>query len=175
MYNINFDRHLNLINWSCIYWGIQEQLIGSENAVIYANKVIENSPDADVPEMIELLITDEADKDNVLPLIERMFPDKKELENKKPSAIRILRFILLLEIQKNRTDNQDLLDEIENIYADFDYPSDMEDFISYMPIRDDEYDVSEHLPQENEQRLVDKFNIFMNDEFNIITKEHIIP
>lgn len=171
MYNINFDNHLDLINWSCIYWGIKEQLIEPENAVIYANKVIEKNPDIDCPEIIELLIIDEANNDNVLPLIERMFSDIKELDNKKANSIRILRFILLYEIQKNITDNQELLEEIEIIYADFDYPSDMEGFISYMPIQDDEYDVSEHSPQENEQRLIDKFNIFMNEELNIVKKE----
>ena len=170
MYNINFDKHLNFLNWSCIYWGIQEQLIEPGNAVIYANKVIENNPDVDTPEIIELLIIDVAEKNNVLPLIERMFSDKRELNNKKSTAIRTLRYILLLEIQKNITDNQDLLDEIENIYTDFDYPSDMEVFISYMPVQEDEYDVSKHSPQENEQRLINNFNIFMSEEFNIVKK-----
>ena len=79
MYNINFDNHLNLINWSCIYWGIKEQLIEPENAVIYANKVIEKNPDIDSPEIIELLIIDEANNDNVLPLIERIFSEKSLL------------------------------------------------------------------------------------------------
>ncbi len=172
MYSINFDRDLNLIDWSCIYWGIKEQFIEPENAIIYANKVIENNPEVNTPEIIELLIIDEVDKDTIMSLIEKMFSDKKELDNKKSSAIRTLRFILLLEIQKNITDNHDLLDEIEEVYADFDYPSDMENFISYMPIIDDEYDVSKHSSQENEQRLVEKFNIFMNNELNTITKEN---
>lgn len=172
MYNINFDNHLNLINWSCIYWGIKEQLIEPENAVIYANKVIEKNPDIDSPEIIELLIIDEANNDNVLPLIERIFSEKKELDNKKASSIRILRFILLYEIQRSITDNQELLEEIETIYADFNYPSDMEGFISYMPIQEAEYDVSMHSTQENEQRLINKFNIFMSEEFNILNKEN---
>ena len=171
MYNINFDRHLNLVNWNCIYWGIKEELIDPQNATAYANKLIEYDSCADTPEVIELLIVDEPEKDVVLSLVESMFPDKKELQNKKSSAIRMLRFILLLEIQKNVTNNQDLLEEIENIYADFDYPSDMEGFISYMPVQCDEYDVSEHSPKENEQRLVDKFNVFMYQEGIIVKKE----
>lgn len=170
MYKLNFDKHLSLLNWSCIYWGIQEQLIEPENAVIYANKVIENFPGEETPEIIELLIIDVAEENNVLSLIERMFSDKNELNNKKSIAIRTLRYILLLEIQENITDNQDLLDEIENIYADFGYPSDMEGFIPYMPIQCDEYDVSKHSCQENECRLINKFNIFMSEEFNIVKK-----
>ncbi len=169
MYSINFDRYFNLINWSCVYWGIQEQLIEPENAIIYANKVIENNPNSDTPEIIELLIVDKADRNNVLPLIERMFSGKQNLDKKKSNALRTLRFILLLEIQKNATNNQDLLDEIEEIYVDFDYPSDMEGFIPYMPVQDDEYDISKHSAQENIQHLVDKFNMFIDEEFNIVT------
>lgn len=171
MYSIKFENHLNLINWSCIYWGIKEQLIRPENAVMYANKVVEENPDIDTPEIIELLIIDEANNGNVLPLIEKMFSDKKALYDKKANSIRTLRFIFLFEIQKNITDNQELLDEIENIYADFNYPSDMESFIYYMPIQDDEYDVSEHSSQENEQHLIDKFNTFMNKEFQTLINQ----
>lgn len=169
MYNINFDKYFNLINWSCVYWGIQEQLIGPKNAVTYANKVIENNPQDDTPEIIELLIIDKADKDDILTLIEKMFPMKKDLETKKASALRTLRLILLLEIKNDINDNQDLLNKIENIYADFNYPTDMEGFISYMPSQDSEYDVSKHSPQENMQHLVDKFNIFIDKEFNAVT------
>ena len=169
MYSINFDKYFNLINWSCIYWGIREQLIGPKNAVIYAHKVIENNPNNDTPEIIELLIIDKANKNDVLTLIEKMFSAKKDLNTKKASALRTLRLILLLEIKNSITDNQDLLNEIENIYADFDYPTDMEGFISYMPNQDNEYDVSKHSPQENIQHLVDKFNMFIDKEFNAVT------
>lgn len=171
MYRINFENHLNLINWSCIYWGIREQLIEPESAVLYANKVVENNPNTDTPEIIELLITDSANDDNVLPLIERMFSDKKELHNTKAISVRTLRFIFLFEIQKSAKNNQDLLDKIESVYADFNYPSDMESFISYMPPEDDEYNVSEHSIQENKQRLTAKFNTFMNEEFKALSKE----
>lgn len=169
MYSINFDRYFNLINWSCVYWGIREQLIEPENAVIYANKVIENNPAGDTPEIIELLIIDKADRNYVLTLIEKMFSAEKDLDKKKTSALRTLRLILLLEIKNNTTDNQDLLNEIENIYADFDYPSDMEGFISYMPNQDEEYDVSKHSSKENIQHLVDKFNMFTDKEYAAVT------
>ena len=169
MYSINFDKYFDLINWSCVYWGIKEQLIEPKSAVIYANKIIENNPHEDTPEIIELLIIDKAYKNDVLTLIEKMFPVKKDLDTKKASALRTLRLILLLEIKNNVADNQNLLNEIENIYADFDYPTDMEGFISYMPNQDTEYDVSKHSHQENMQHLVDKFNIFIDKEFNTVT------
>jgi len=169
MYSINFEEYFNLVNWECIFWGIKEQLLEPNNAIMYANKIIENAPDSDVNEIIELLITDEADRDSILVLIEKMFSDKKDLERKKISALRTLRIILLLEIQKSITDNQKLLDKIEDIYADFDYPSDMEGFISYMPAQDNEYDVLNRSSQENQQRLINSFKVFMSEELKGIS------
>lgn len=173
MYSINFDKYFKLINWSCVYWGIQKQLIEPENAIIYANKLIENNPDSDTPEIIQLLIIDKVDKHSVLTLIEKMFPEKKDLVNKKTYALRTLRLILLLEIKENISNNDDLLDEIEKIYTDFGYPTDMEGFISYMPNQDNEYDVSKHSPQENIKHLIDQFNIFTEKEFNAVTSLNI--
>ncbi len=72
----------------CVYWGIQEQLIEPKNAVVYANKITENNPHDDTPEIIELLIIDKAYKNDVLTLIEKMFPRKKDLDTKKAFASR---------------------------------------------------------------------------------------
>lgn len=170
MYKINFDKHIDLINWECIYWGIKEHLIEPDNAIIYANKVIDENSDAATPEIIELLIIDDISNDNVLPLIEKMFSDKTRLNKSKATAMRTLRYIILFEVKMNSNNNQILLDEIESIYTDFDYPSDMENFIAYMPVTDDEYDVSTHSAEENEQRLVNNFNLFMCNELKFLEK-----
>lgn len=171
MHSINFDKYFNFLNWSCIYWGIHEQLIEPENAVLYANKVIEINPDISTPEIVELLILEENEKEIVLSLIEKIIDDKKELMDKKNDSLRALRFVLLLELQKNATNNQTLLDAIDEVYADFDYPQDMEAFISYMPVQDDGYDVSAHSSEENVQRLIQNFNNFLDRERKQITKE----
>lgn len=171
MYSINFDRYFSILNWSCIYWGIQEQLIEPTNAIQYANKVIENNPDINTPEIIELLILEESENETTLPLVEKIIDDKKELMDKRHDSLRALRFVLLLELQKTTTNNQALLDAIEDIYADFDYPQDMESFISYMPVQDNEYDVSAHSSEENEQRLIRNFNDFLISEHKWISKE----
>ncbi len=170
MYKINFDKHIDLINWECIYWGIKEHLIEPDNAIIYANKVIDENSDAATPEIIELLIIDDISNDNVLQLIEKMFSDKTRLNKAKATAMRTLRYIILFEVKMNSNNNQILLDEIESIYADFDYPSDMENFMAYMPVTDDEYDVSNHSAKENEQRLVNNFNLFMCNELKFLKK-----
>ena len=43
------------------------------------------------------------------------------------------RYIILSWLYENRTDSSTDYDSINKIYADFDYPVDMERFISYMP------------------------------------------
>ena len=47
----------------------------------------------------------------------------------------------------------DPLESIEIIYADFDYPAEIESFVRYMPVND-EYDPWAHSDAENEQRLL---------------------
>ena len=166
MYDINLDKYFRFADWSCIYWGIKEGLTDPRIAIEFADKTVEQNPDSDIPEIIELLIVDYPEKEVILSLIENMFSDKEELKTGKAIAMRRLRFILLREIQESMTDNQIQSDEIERIYADFGYPSDMEDFISYMPVCDDGYDTLAHSQMENEQRLINKFNIFMKDELS---------
>ena len=47
------------------------------------------------------------------------------------------RYIILSWLYENRTDSSADYDSINKIYADFDYPVDMERFISYMPVHYD--------------------------------------
>lgn len=46
------------------------------------------------------------------------------------------RYIILLWLFKNRDNNSSDYDKINTVYANFDYPSDMERFINYMPIQE---------------------------------------
>ena len=166
MYSINYDKYFNLVNWSCVYWGIKKQLIKPNEAILYAHKLVEDNPDIDTPEIIELLITDNIDIDTVLHLIEQIFSDINKLNDKKLYALKVLRFVFLSEIKNVVTNNRDLLRKIDDVYSDFDYPSDMDNFIYYLPCAESNYDVSKHTIQENEQRLIDRFNSFMTEEYD---------
>ncbi|MDP4118739.1 MAG: DUF2247 family protein [Bacillota bacterium] len=168
MYKINLEKYAKLLTWSSIYWGIQKSIIKPESAIQYANKIVEVEPHIDNPEIIELLITDTQDREAILSLINNIIGNNKDKEK---SSLKILRYAILSDVQKNAKNNQDLLEKAEDIYADFNYPSDMECFISYMPVQDDQYNVSEHTTDENEQRLIDKFNIFISNEYEWLKKE----
>lgn len=64
----------------------------------------------------------------------------------------VLRFAALASLESS---GQDLLVEIEGVYADFGYPSDMESFIYYMP--SDEGDSSQEV-------LIGRFRSFLVTE-----------
>ena len=56
-----------------------------------------------------------------------------------------------------------LLKIIEEVYSDFSYPEDMEDFIYYMPSKINTEIIS---IEENIRRMIESFNSFMNIEKN---------
>lgn len=64
----------------------------------------------------------------------------------------VLRLAVLSSLSSS---GQDLLDDVEGVYADFGYPSDMEPFIYYMP--NDEGDSSP-------EALIDRFHAFLSSE-----------
>lgn len=160
---IDFDKYVALLSWHSIYLGIEKDILSPESAISYAEKIIELNPEIDAPEIIALLISENAEKDVILSLIKAIISNTPKLKNSEESDIRLLRYILLSELKENAQDSQSLLAEIENIYADFDYPTDMESFIAYMP-PSDSYNTSEHSEEENIQHLIENFDSFMTNE-----------
>ena len=166
MYQLNFSKDIDLINWNVLYYGIEKELISPDSAIEYANKLIEKNPQEGNPYSIELLIIENADKDNILQLLSKILSDKNPSQD---FSMLILRYAILLNIKRTTRGNKKLLSAIEQVYSDFDYPSDMESFISYMPVQDESYDTSKHTQKENEQRLVDNFNEFLVQKGKEIT------
>lgn len=77
---------------------------------------------------------------------------------------RKLRLCLLLNLKEHTQCKRELLEKIAEVYAEFNYPSEMEEFIYYMPAKN--YDPSQHSEHENEQRLLTLFNAFLEKEKN---------
>lgn len=163
MVKIDFDKYIALLSWRSIYWGIEKNILSPKNAILYAGKIIELNPEIDTPEIISLLISESTEKDVILSLIEDIISNTPELENNEESNMRLIRYIVLSELKEKIQAPDSLLSEIENIYADFDYPTDMESFIAYMPASDS-YNTSEHSEEENIQHLIQNFNSFMTNE-----------
>ncbi len=163
MVKIDFDKYVALLSWHSIYWGIEKDILSPESAILYAEKIIELNQEIDDPEIIALLISESTGKDVILSLIEDIISNAPQLKNSEETDLRLLRYLLLSELKENAQDSKRLLSEIENIYADFDYPTDMESFIAYMPASDS-YNTSEHSEEENIQHLIENFDSFMTNE-----------
>lgn len=167
MYSVNFDKYFKLLNWNVIFWGIKSDIIGADSAIDYANALVKNGVIDNEALVVSLLILEDICKDEVLTLIANAITDCDLGEYE---SLRILRYIILDSIEELSGDNNVVLNAIENVYADFDYPSDMDSFISYMPADDGKYDASEHTQEENERRLIEKFNLFLKKEMQWIKK-----
>ena len=169
MYKINFDKNFNLISWDVIFWGIKNDILEAGKAIDYANKLIENEMVKDDSLIVKLFILEKIQKNEVLSCLNDIVSHDTLVEN---NSMKILRYIILDNIRESEQDNKVVLNAIENVYADFNYPEDMNSFISYMPIENDEYNPSEHTLKENEQRLIEKFIMFLNMELQWIEQQN---
>lgn len=64
--------------------------------------------------------------------------------------------------KKHQKDFEELLNQIAEVYADFNYPEDMDSFINYLPSKDNLQ--SKYSKEENITRLINLFNEFLNKE-----------
>lgn len=160
MYKIDCNKYFGLLTWDVICWGIEKDFIGSHTAIDYANEVIENMEAKDASVIVELLILETINKNEVLPLVYRLITEEEKQEI---DAMKRLRYIVLDEIRKNEQ-GRELLSKAEEVFADFGYPSDMNSFIGYMPIENSDYNPDEHTQEENECRLIEELDSFLERE-----------
>jgi len=73
-------------------------------------------------------------------------------------------FIVLSWLWNNRASFEDPLSEVEIIYADFDYPAEIEGFVKYMPPSDG-YDPSTHSQTENMNHLMENWVNYLEEKF----------
>ena len=169
MYYIIKDN-INYLSFANIFIGIEKELLTPDIAVEYANYFSENNPQNISHETIELMILDNYEKEAVLSIIEAFAPKtKKDAHN----SLRELRCIILLELLQNEKNKQKLSNWIDEVYADFDYPSDMDNFVSYMPVSGNR-DTSLYNEEENINYLISNFEIFIQKEKEwLLTRQKI--
>lgn len=157
MYNLNiFDICHIQPTWNDIYFGIKNKLLGVESVREYAIKCLE------VNDEYSQEITDLAwPNDDVLDVIKMI---EKILEKEKHTQICECsikwQYCIIKNLLNDKLSFEGLTSKLDEIYADFDYPEDMEEFISYMPVKD-EYKPIEHSREENKKRILDKIDIFL--------------
>lgn len=164
MYTIEIFKKYDVeVKWSTIYWGIKNNLLNIKSISDYTIDFIENHPNINIPELMEL-IWNNNEKVKVIELLETM--ERKEPDIFKLSDtldINKWRYCIVKSIRKSELSNSEILDKIEIIYADFDYPVELSEAVRYMPPQDG-YNPLKHSKEENEQRMIKKIDEFLEFE-----------
>lgn len=154
----SFIRKHVLLSWQDVLWGYERQLIGWSSVVDLAeNRVLRG---ADNPTEIELASLGKSETQKVGELL-RVLADN-ESDEADSTADKKWLFLVLAWLFEKRADVSDPLNEIEAIYADFDYPSEIEMLVGYMPTTDG-YDPSQHSTKENKARLFSRWKQYLSE------------
>jgi len=100
---------------------------------------------------------------NILDIIEKMPGFQNNIEENIPKAKDKIRIAIIIFLRKTIYNIPKLLEKIDMIYEDFDYPKDMEKFISYMPI-DDNYISTNYSLDESRNYLLSNLDLFIKEQ-----------
>lgn len=154
----SFIRERVLLSWQDTLWGYERQLIGWSDIVANAqDRLLLHSKD---PIEIELAFLGKSETQQVGELL-RVLANNEPDDAGSKSKTKWL-FLILAWLYENRDAVSDPLGEVERIYADFDYPPEIEGFVSYMPVTDG-YDPSQHSMEENKARLFSKWEQYLSE------------
>jgi len=164
MYDLSiFDKNNVHITWSDVYYGIKKNLLELACVSEYAIRCIGKADD-DCQEIMDLAWKNE-DK---LDLLENMAKIIKK-ENKSDDYQSKIKwqYCIVKKLRDSQMKFEDLSDYLDEVYADFDYPEEMEEFVSYMPIKDG-YNPSTHTKEENIERRLRRVDEFLDSKENEI-------
>lgn len=153
------------ISWKTIIVGRKLGLANASFIEEFATDCLINNSKIKNQYIAELAsgITDNFEIDQLLSKISQsmnIILDEESIEY--DAEIRKWRYVVLVQLLDKKYGNEDLLQKIEEIYADFDYPEDMRNLIYYIP--SGTFDPTKFSREECLQRLVNLFNEFLIKE-----------
>ena len=136
MYGINiFDKIKMPLDWVMVYYGIKKNFFDIDIAQEFACRKLENDKQLSEEELE--LCWNSNNRLDILELIEKILDSQGNVKESIERAKDKIRIAIIIYLRETEKDKARLLEQINVIYADFDYPEDMEKFISYMPICDE--------------------------------------
>ncbi len=135
-----FIRERIVLSWRDALWGYEHQMIAWSGIVDLAKHRL--CSESDVREIAQT------------PQVGELFRELAASEPEKLGLMSVRKwlFLMLAWLFDQKTHIDDPLGEAETIYADFNYPSEIEYFVRYLPVTDG-YEPSQHSHEENENRL----------------------
>ena len=152
----SFIRERTRLSWSEAALGYHKQWLGWNGAVELACDRLSEGEDG--PLVVELAGLSKAEAHCVGELLDKLAASP-ETDDASSSNTKWL-YLRLAWLFENREAVDDALEEVETIYADFDYPEDVAPFVRYMPVTDG-YDPSAHSPAENQARLIANWKSYL--------------
>ncbi|MCY1354542.1 hypothetical protein D9M68_271760 [compost metagenome] len=152
-----FIRERVLLSWRDALWGYEHQFIGWTDIIdIATDRLLLGSSD---PLEVELSCLGKSETPRIGELLRVLAYNEPDNHLNKPEKKWL--FLVLAWLFENRAVIPDPFVEIEYIYAEFDYPPEIEGFVSYMPASDG-YDPSQHSTEENRERLITNWGNYLS-------------
>lgn len=159
MYGINiFDKIKMPLDWAIIYYGINNNILDIDIAQEFSCRKLENNEQLSEEELE--LCWNINNRLDVLELIEKVLDRQGNVQESLEKAKDKIRIAIIIYLREAEKDKAKLLEQMDMIYADFDYPKDMDSFISYMPVCDDFFSTSRTI-EDNRNYLLSKLDNFI--------------
>ena len=148
-------------DWRTLYVGISINLIECNELTIYALKIMEDNEYKDDEFINELAwgIEDNLKGEILTKMLikfnfDMLIPQSSSWE----LEVRNLRYTILNYLNITIDDDNELLKKVEEVYADFNYPQEMEGFIAYMPPKEN---IATNSIEDNIKRMINNLNKFL--------------
>ncbi|WP_081496485.1 DUF2247 family protein [Herbaspirillum sp. YR522] len=152
---LSFIQQQTSLSWREALWAYQHKFIGPDHIV----KLAQENLSLDSSErQFELSSTGKSAEWRILELLEQLAT--AEVDELPSSVTKKWLFLILAWIFENKDQLCDPLGEVEKIYAEFDYPHEIEKFVRYMPTSDD-YHSDQHSYQANTMRLFKEWKQYL--------------
>ena len=156
-----FEKFKIEYNWGTLIEGLKLGCLNLRSVSDFAESFTLRNPSILSTNLDELL-WEKTNNDEVITLITKLL-DEIHYSYNQQDEIRKWRYCLLKEMVRTTEDKILLLENVAQVYSDFDYPEEMENFIYYMEPKDD-YDPTAHNKDENMDRLISNLVEFLGSE-----------
>jgi len=153
-----FEKAGLRLDWTDVHVGLAAGYIEPREAVLRAEEYWSHYPDEENVLIHELAAARPDEQDAIRQIVAKLASSENgDVERAK----RKWRYLFLRQVFAQQTGPRQLLLDIERVYADFDYPEEMEPFIYHMPASED---ISGLTPDQARQRLIALAREFLERE-----------
>ncbi len=158
---LEFALHRSSLNWVDLLWAYQRNLLTWKDLIQVAVTRVRSGSD----DSLEVELSS-VDKQNVWKVSELAQALGEKSRGSNEESKRKWLILCLAWAFENHEKLADPLGEVERIYADFDYPREIDSFVRFMPASDG-YLPGEHSTQQNHQRLMTMWENYLKRNITV--------